>query len=299
MTEEWQANLTPHQVERAKELLGLIPADVCGPFKITSRQGWEERESGGEQATSSLSTDELSRYGSVYLLKHKLTVFETSSQEFLDHVRDHRIIAHRTHPYTPQHIVVSEEEKQTPYWICSIYDEFFQTTLPIVLMGFCSWTVHAHSQYGHLFIAIADTLYQADKLDQVFKCIFIGYPKETMGYSFYYPPENKVLVARNAEFLENSLINQEASGSLEDLEIIQEEDTIFYRHSLNHEEMILEIKSAKQSIFAISSAEAEYIAAFDASKEAVWVRKFISGLGVVPTIEKPINMYCDNTGAIA
>nr|GFA02982.1 retrotransposon protein, putative, Ty1-copia subclass [Tanacetum cinerariifolium] len=46
-----------------------------------------------------------------------------------------------------------------------------------------------------------------------------------MGYSFYYPPENKVIVARNAEFLENSLIDQEASGSLEDLKIIQEEDT--------------------------------------------------------------------------
>nr|GFB21191.1 retrovirus-related Pol polyprotein from transposon TNT 1-94 [Tanacetum cinerariifolium]GFB85448.1 retrovirus-related Pol polyprotein from transposon TNT 1-94 [Tanacetum cinerariifolium] len=54
-------------------------------------------------------------------------------------------------------------------------------------------------------------------------------------------------------------------------------------------------KSAKQSIFATSSTEAEYIAAFDASKEAVWVRKFISGLGVVPTIEEPISMYCDNT----
>nr|GFC90683.1 hypothetical protein [Tanacetum cinerariifolium] len=36
--------------------------------------------------------------------------------------------------------------------------------------------------------------------------------------------------------------------------------------------------SAKQSIFATSSAEAEYIAAFDASKEAIWVRKFIPGL---------------------
>nr|GFA12298.1 retrovirus-related Pol polyprotein from transposon TNT 1-94 [Tanacetum cinerariifolium] len=58
-------------------------------------------------------------------------------------------------------------------------------------------------------------------------------------------------------------------------------------------------KSAKQSIFATSSAEAEYIAAFDASNKAVWVRKFISGLGVVPTIEEPISMYCDNTGAIA
>ncbi|GJX50438.1 retrotransposon protein, putative, ty1-copia subclass [Tanacetum coccineum] len=57
-------------------------------------------------------------------------------------------------------------------------------------------------------------------------------------------------------------------------------------------------KSTKQSIFETSSAEAEYIAAYDASKEVVWVRKFIYGLGVVPTIEEPINMYCDNTGAI-
>ncbi|GKE38307.1 retrotransposon protein, putative, ty1-copia subclass, partial [Tanacetum coccineum] len=52
-----------------------------------------------------------------------------------------------------------------------------------------------------------------------------GYPKETIGYSFYYPPKKKVFVDRNAEFFENSLINQEASGSLEDLEIIQKEDT--------------------------------------------------------------------------
>nr|GFD01158.1 retrovirus-related Pol polyprotein from transposon TNT 1-94 [Tanacetum cinerariifolium] len=62
---------------------------------------------------------------------------------------------------------------------------------------------------------------------------------------------------------------------------------------------VVDCKSAKQSIFATSSAEAEYIAAFDAFKEAVWARKFISGLGVVPTIEEPISMYCDNTGAIA
>ncbi|GJW24266.1 hypothetical protein Tco_0038077 [Tanacetum coccineum] len=57
-------------------------------------------------------------------------------------------------------------------------------------------------------------------------------------------------------------------------------------------------KSAKQSIFATSSAKAEYIAASDASEESVWVRKFIFGLGIVPTIEEPINMYCDNTKAI-
>ncbi|GJZ93912.1 retrotransposon protein, putative, ty1-copia subclass [Tanacetum coccineum] len=58
-------------------------------------------------------------------------------------------------------------------------------------------------------------------------------------------------------------------------------------------------KSTKKSIFATSSTDAEHIAPFDASKEAVWIHKFIYGLGVVPIIEEPINMYCDNTGAIA
>ncbi|GJS28352.1 hypothetical protein Tco_0488972 [Tanacetum coccineum] len=57
-------------------------------------------------------------------------------------------------------------------------------------------------------------------------------------------------------------------------------------------------KSTKQSIFATSSVEADYIAASYVSKEVVWVRKFIFGLGVVPIIEESIKMYCDNTGAI-
>ncbi|GJZ83943.1 hypothetical protein Tco_0649116 [Tanacetum coccineum] len=63
-------------------------------------------------------------------------------------------------------------------------------------------------------------------------------------------------------------------------------------------EGVVDWKSAKQSIFATSSAEAEYIVAYDVSKEVIWVRKFISGLGVVPTIEESINMYCDNTREI-
>ncbi|GJT26403.1 retrotransposon protein, putative, ty1-copia subclass [Tanacetum coccineum] len=58
-----------------------------------------------------------------------------------------------------------------------------------------------------------------------------------MGYSFYYPPENKVFVAWNVKFLENSLITQEVSGSLVDLEIIQEKDMHpSIDTSLNHEE---------------------------------------------------------------
>ncbi|GJX57978.1 hypothetical protein Tco_0289368 [Tanacetum coccineum] len=37
----------------------------------------------------------------------------------------------------------------------------------------------------------------------------------------------------------------------------------------------------------------------DMKSQTGYIRKFISGLGVVPTIEEHINMYCDNTGAIA
>lgn len=58
-------------------------------------------------------------------------------------------------------------------------------------------------------------------------------------------------------------------------------------------------KSSKQSTTADSTAEAEYIAASEAAKEAVWMRKFVSELGVVPSIEEPIVLYCDNNAAIA
>nr|GEU41536.1 retrotransposon protein, putative, Ty1-copia subclass [Tanacetum cinerariifolium] len=190
-----------HQVERAKDLLGLIHTDVYDPFKIMSRQ----------RASYFVTfTDDFSRYRYVYLLKHKDEVFETfkvfqkevdnqlgktikslcsdregeyMSQEFLDHLKDHGIITHRTPLYTPQHN---------------------------------------------------------------------GYPKETIGYSFYYPPENNVLVARKAEFLENSLIDQKASGSLEDIEIIQEEDTHpSLDTSLNHKEDDLEVDEPQSDIVPI------------------------------------------------
>ncbi|GJX73296.1 retrotransposon protein, putative, ty1-copia subclass [Tanacetum coccineum] len=45
-----------------------------------------------------------------------------------------------------------------------------------------------------------------------------------MGYYFYFPPENKIVVARYAEFFEKRLISQEISGRAVDLEEIQEEE---------------------------------------------------------------------------
>ncbi|GJT83179.1 retrotransposon protein, putative, ty1-copia subclass [Tanacetum coccineum] len=57
-------------------------------------------------------------------------------------------------------------------------------------------------------------------------------------------------------------------------------------------------KSSKKSTTAMSATEVEYIAASEAAMEAIWIRKFISGLGIVPTINEPIKMFCDNSAAL-
>ena len=50
---------------------------------------------------------------------------------------------------------------------------------------------------------------------------------------------------------------------------------------------------------ADSVCEAEYVAASDAAKEAVWLKKFITELGVAPSLVGPVLLYCDSSGAIA
>ncbi|KAK8618172.1 hypothetical protein V6N13_116040 [Hibiscus sabdariffa] len=39
--------------------------------------------------------------------------------------------------------------------------------------------------------------------------------------------------------------------------------------------------------------------ASEAAKEAVWIKKFITVLGVIPSISDAVDLYCDNNGAIA
>ena len=58
-------------------------------------------------------------------------------------------------------------------------------------------------------------------------------------------------------------------------------------------------KSAKQTLTAPSTCDAEYIACFEASSQAIWIRHFIAGLKIVESISRPIKMYCDNKAAVA
>nr|GEV28696.1 transposase, MuDR, MULE transposase domain protein [Tanacetum cinerariifolium] len=426
-----------HQVERAKDLLGLIHTDV---FQ-------KEVENQLGKTIKSLHSDRRGEY---------------ISQEFLGHLKEHGIISYRTPPYTPHNNGVSERRNRT--LLDLVRSMMSQTTLP---KSFWDYAVETTARILNMVpTKKRDTLTKLDKLDpRSFKCIFVGYLKETMGYSFYNLFENKVFVAQNAKFFEYKLLDLKASGSMEDLELIQEEDTNpFVDTSLNHEEddqeideprrdlgepanykaalldpeskkwleaMNVEMQSIKHNdvwvlvelppnartigskwlftektdmddiiairiLIAIAAyydyeiwqidvktvflkghlskevymelpegfinlkypnhnpgdehwtavknilkylrntkdifllygdnmerelrvscyTYAGYLTdadnlksqngyvfilngAFDASKEAVWIRKFISGLGIVPTIEKPISMYCDNNGSIA
>ena len=58
-------------------------------------------------------------------------------------------------------------------------------------------------------------------------------------------------------------------------------------------------KVQSKALLLILQTEAEYIAASDAAKEAIWIKKFITDLGMVPNITNPVDVYCDNNGAIA
>ena len=54
---------------------------------------------------------------------------------------------------------------------------------------------------------------QLDKLKpKSEKCIFIGYPKETIGYTFYHRSKGKIFVAKTGSFLEKEFFSKEVSG---------------------------------------------------------------------------------------
>nr|GEZ64858.1 retrotransposon protein, putative, Ty1-copia subclass [Tanacetum cinerariifolium] len=409
-----------HQVERAKDLLGLIHTDV-------------------------------------YLLKHKHEVFETfkvfqkevenqvgktikslhsnhrgeyMSQEFLDHLKEHGIIAHRTPPYTPQNNKVSERRNQT---LLDMNAEFFKSKLldlkasgsvedleliqeedtnpsvdtslnhkeddqendkpqsdtnPIRKSSrtrratdrICLYIDAKEHKLGDLdgpanykaalmdaeskkWLDAMNVEMQSVKDNDVKVLVELPPNARTVGRKWLFKKQTDMdgaiyifkarLIAKG--FTQTYGVNYEetyssvadirairiviAIAACYDYEIWQMDVKISFLNGHLFKEVYMEqpegfvnpeypnhnsgeehrnaVKSIlkyhrntkdmflvygeklKQSIFATSSIDAEYIAAFDASNEAAWICKFIFGLSIVPTIEEPISMYCDNIGAIA
>ncbi|GKA04795.1 retrotransposon protein, putative, ty1-copia subclass [Tanacetum coccineum] len=201
--------------------------------------------------------------------------------------------------------------------------------------GYVYLLKHKHEVWGCEALVKWDTL---EKLQQrSVKCIFIGYPKETMvsGRAIdleeiqdedtspseitseipievegFEPPQEEVILIRrserthrapnqlclNVEAEEHSLGDLNEPTSYKAAMYLKEYKDMFMGLWWNPEAELgaHDWKSSKQSTTAMSATEAEYIAA----SEAVWIRKFISGLGIVPTINEPIRMFCDNSTAL-
>ena len=58
------------------------------------------------------------------------------------------------------------------------------------------------------------------------KCIFIGYPKETIEYTFYLRSEGKIFVAKNGSFLEKEFLSKEVSGRKVELDDVPPDTSI-------------------------------------------------------------------------
>nr|GFA22096.1 retrotransposon protein, putative, Ty1-copia subclass [Tanacetum cinerariifolium] len=184
----------PHRPERATDLFGIIHTHVCGPLRHVSKQG----------ASYFITfTDDYSRYGYVYLLKHK-----------------HEL----TPPYTPQYNSVFERRNHT--LLDMVRPMMYLTTLPL---SFWDYALEFTSRilnmvltknvdktpyelwYGkvptlsYLKVWGCEALVKRDTPDKLqqrsVKCIFIGYPKEIKGYYFYFPPENKIVVTVGSKWI--------------------------------------------------------------------------------------------------
>ena len=58
-------------------------------------------------------------------------------------------------------------------------------------------------------------------------------------------------------------------------------------------------KSVKQTLTATSTMEAEYVTCYEATCQAMWLKKlFFFCFHIVESISKPLVIYCDNTTAV-
>ena len=157
------------------------------------------------------------------------------SQEFDDHLKNRGIVPQLTPPGTPQRNGVSEWRNRT--LLDMVRSMMSQSDLPLSFWGYALetttftlnrvpsksvdktpyeiWTAKSHS-LSFLKIwgceAYVKRL-QSDKLTpKSDKCIFVGYPRETLGYYFYNHEEGKVFVGRHGVFLEKEFLNRKASG---------------------------------------------------------------------------------------
>jgi hypothetical protein len=171
---------------------------------------------------------------------------EYLSHEFSSHLKGCGIVPQRTPPGTPQRNGVSERHNRT--LLDMVRSMMSQSDLPLTFWGYALETA-AFTLNRVPSKSVVKTPYemwtgktpslsflkiwgcevyvkklQSNKLTHKSnKCIFVGYPKETLGYYFYNRSEGKVFVARNSVFLEKVFLKREKCRQKVYLEEVQDE----------------------------------------------------------------------------
>jgi hypothetical protein len=90
---------------------------------------------------------------------------------------------------------------------------------------------------------------QPDKLEpKAEKCIFVGYPKETLGYTFYHPAEGKTFVAKTGAFVEKEFLNRNINGRKIELDEI---DDPLLEVPSSTTEAVPDVPSIKEEVWAL------------------------------------------------
>ncbi|XP_010227146.2 uncharacterized protein LOC104581371, partial [Brachypodium distachyon] len=170
---------------------------------------------------------------------------EYLSYEFGTHLRQCGIVSQLTPPGTPQRNGVYERRNRT--LLDMVRSMMSLTDLPLSFWGYALETA-AFTLNRAPSKSVETTPYelwfgkkpklsflkvwgceayvkrlQPDKLEpKSEKCVFIGYPKETIGYTFYHRSEGKVFVAKNGSFLEKEFLSKEVSGRKVELDEVIE-----------------------------------------------------------------------------
>src|SRR6266496_4217783 len=160
---------------------------------------------------------------------------EYLSCEFDLHLKNCGIVLQLTPPGTPQRNGVSERRNRT--LLDMVRSMMSLADLPLSFWGYALETAaftlnRAPSKFVETtpyelwfskkpklsFLKVWDydayvKRLQPDKVEpKSEKCVFIGYPKENVGYTFYHRSEGKIFIAKNGFFLEKEFLSKEVSG---------------------------------------------------------------------------------------
>ena len=173
---------------------------------------------------------------------------EYLSHEFLSYLRDNGILSQMTPPYTPQHNGVSARRNRTlldmvrsmmskaelpkSFWGYALETAIYllnkAPSKSVDLTPYEMWKKKKPS-YSYLRVwgcpaYVKRTM--SDKLEaKSDRYLFVGYPKDSFGYYFYNPLEQKVFVSKHAVFLEKEFLSKEASGSKFELSEVEDAQT--------------------------------------------------------------------------